>query len=323
MGKEVYSAALDLLLQVGQYNFIELFTLYLRNAVVNNAEYIELMSEFMSQIIESESVLGEIANSGVIAYWVELGLSEADVGNGKINDNRISSLSFLLKIITTFFSTIEESETLMNLIMSLLNRTCRDASDILKYVSIGILFYLLEFFAERKSSYAPIIYRTLTFLLVETYTSSYMREYMSQNFTILFKNNSTIPIGILIEPYLKRLQVSDVSLEVFDYDFLSVLSDYPLISLKQAIQLIDIVGKCYLSELVYSKVSGVPFTQLASRFIQQQAMQDYLYVFTQYSLGLVIATEQGKIKKNTNKKKKIENIEEKLQQRNRILDMIS
>lgn len=334
LGNEIHSAAIDLLLQVGQFNFIEFFTMNLRNVTVDNLEYISLISEFAlhMRISESDTIIEEINMSGVVGYWVELGLAEAEAGTGKNNNNRASGMSFLITTVTTFFSSIEESENLMNSVLGLINRTCRDESEVLKYISAGMLFYLFDFLAEKKSNFAPIVYRTLTFLLVETYPVSAMREFLEKNFVMVFRNNPGIPIGILLEPYVKKLQASDTALEVFDYEFLGALAECAQLGLKQGIQVIDIVGKYYLNEPVYAKASGVPFTHIASKFIQLQVMQDYLFVFLQYSLNLVLSTELESCKVLTKvvnprgkKQKKPEEVplEEKKQQRNRILDMAS
>ena len=148
-----------------------------------------------------------------------------------------------------------------------------------------------------------------------------MREYIICNFSIIFKSNPTIPISILLDPFLKRLQVSELRLDIFDYDFLSIIAQYPRLSIKYAIQLIDIVGKLYLNDIFYSKASSVPFTHLASRFLLQATMQEYLFMFTKYSLNQIILIDQLNLKQLYNKDK--DDILEKLQQRNRILDMIN
>ena len=317
LGKEVFGSSLDLILQIGQYNYIELFTLHIRN-LLETKEYIDLTSEFMYQIKDSESIKEDIENCGIVAYWAELSIKEAEAGIGKSNDSRAAGLSLLTRLVSTFNAKLEESETLLNSILGLINRTCRDDNRLLKFLSLGMMFYLFEFLTHFQSSYAPIVYRTLTFLLVETYSFIDIREYVQQNFANLFKNNTNIPITILIEPYIKRLQVPDTVLEIFDYEFLAVLAQYSLLPLKNAVQLIDIIGKYYLNELTYSKASGVPFTYIASRFIQEKTMQDYLFMFSQYSMNLVITTEQASLSK-----KKPPDFEEKKQQRKRILDMIS
>ena len=335
-GQEVNTAAIELLLQIGQYNYIDFFTLQLKNLIADNSEYIAMVTEFLQHIAQSESTAEEISNSGVVAYWVEMGISEAEAGTGKNRDSRASGMCFLMSIIRCFYTTVEENENTMNSILGLINRTCRDESEGMKYMAIGMLFYLLDFLANKKSAFAPIVYRILTFLLVETYSINAMREFIQQNFVQIFNKNPGIPIGIILDPYIKKLQVSDISLEIFDYDFLSVLSESSQLTIKNGIQVIDIIGKYYLNEVTYSKASGVPFTHIASRFIQQQAMQDYLYMFIQYSLNIVVETELQKTKgfKNPKPRKpkadKTEEVQkpqispqEKIQQRNRILDMVS
>lgn len=319
MENELYNTVIDLILQIGQYDYFELFTLHLRNVLTDTKDYIDTVCAFVLQIDESESISEDIRTSGIIPYWVQQALKEAEAGPGRSPDNRVSGLCLLVKLVYTFTSTIEESENSMASILALINRTCRDENELLRNISIGMMFYLFEFLMNANSAYGPILYRTLTFLLVETYSTVATREYMLNNFIIIFKNSRDIPVNTLLDPYIKRLQVLETSLEIFDYDFLSAVSQYPLLPLKLAIQLIDLIGKYYLNEIANSKASGVPFTYLASRFIEEQPMQEYLYMFSQYSLNLAISTDQIKYKSNV----KPDDYEEKIQQRNRILDMIS
>lgn len=315
---DVKSHVIDFWLQIGPYSFIEFFTVLLRNTLSDNREYYECICDILEHAKDSSSSIEDLADSGVLSYWCEMAGKDSDFGYGKPKDYRATGIIFLSKIVTVFINYFENNESQMNSILGLLNRTCRDDNKILRYLSVGIMFHLFDLLAEWKSNFAPVLYRTLTFLLVETYASTEMRQFIQDNFALIFKKNENIPIGIIVEPYLKRLQVLDVPLEIFDYDFISVLSQYPLLSLKQAIQLIDLVGKFYLNDPVFAKLSGVPFTQVASRFISQGPMQEYLNMFCQYSLGLSVSTESKKLKKG----KKPPEFEESVQQRNKILDIV-
>ncbi|CAG9316961.1 unnamed protein product [Blepharisma stoltei] len=311
VGSELYSGVIELFLQIGQGNFIELFTLHIRNIMTNTTEYINLMSDFLPFLSESESIFQEIISSGVIAYWRELGIREAD-SNGIDNYNqRVPAINFLVSIITQLYSKISENELLINSIISFLNRVSRDQSFCLKCIAIAQLFNLLEFFANQESQFAPIVYRALTFLLLENYSSSMMREFMTENFRIIFKNNQAIPISILLDPLIKKLQVYEEDYFSFDFDFLITIAQHPRLLIQHAIQLIDILGKVYVNSLIFCKASGVPFTYLAARFIEQTVMQEYLYMFVRYSLNLVLSAEQNK-----------SNPELK-QLRNSIMDLIS
>ena len=51
--------------------------------------------------------------------------------------------------------------------------------------------------------FAPILYKSMTFVLIESYLSIELRESLLKNFIELFKNHPNIPIAILCEPLLK------------------------------------------------------------------------------------------------------------------------
>ncbi|CAG9333687.1 unnamed protein product [Blepharisma stoltei] len=327
-GNAIFPNLVEFLLQIGQQNYVELFTLHLRNAIPDSKEYLNLMNDFLPLLSESQTAYDDIADSGVVGYWLELGMREAESGQNHDPGTRSCALYFLLHLLTEFFPKISSNEILVNAVLSLLNRTCRDESKALQNMAVGMLFLLLEFFAGEKSNYAPIVYRTLTFLLVENYSHNEMREYLECNFRMTYKTIGSIPVGVLLEPLVKRLQLSEVHLDVFDFDFLVALSQHPSLTVKHAIQLIDIVGKTYLNDLIRSRACGVPFTYLADRFVETEAMQDYLYMFSRYSLNLVLTCEQQNYQvKQGNPKNKHSiseaQMDELRQQRNLILDMIS
>lgn len=61
-------------------------------------------------------------------------------------------------------------------------------------IAVELLFRLLETFAKKKHHYAPNIYKTLTFLLVEFYYEVDMREMMLGLFINLFKQAADMPV---------------------------------------------------------------------------------------------------------------------------------
>ena len=52
---------------------------------------------------------------------------------------------------------------------------------------------------------APMLYKTLTFILVEFYWEIDIRELMLTHFVSLFKRVDSIPVAILCEPLLKQV----------------------------------------------------------------------------------------------------------------------
>lgn len=320
-GISVYKSALDMLLQIGQNRYLDLFGNQLSSLVTDTKEYVNILSEFLPHMTESESIYDEISVSGILEFWIEFCIKEIDSVTGKSIDTRIAVLGFVYSILNNFFVKVNDNENSMNSILGIINRTCRDENTMMRTISIGLMFQLFDLLANKKSPFAPIVYRTLTFLLVESYNISNTREYIAYNFSLIFKSNPNIPIGILLEPFVKRLQVSEISLELFDYDFLLVLSQYPKLSIKHSIQLIDVIGKLYLNEFIYSKASGVVYTYIASKHIHKEAMQEYLLMFTRYSLNLVLSTEQLMLQTPNAKQKT--SVSDSVQQRIKILDMVS
>ena len=320
-GKEAYSTASEMLMQLCQGNYIDLFTLRFPNSLLDPKEHVEVLAEFLEHLVQSQSTYEEIAQIEIVSYWINLALQEIESDSNV--ESRASAINLLMRVVEYFFSTIGNNENIMNSILNLINRTCRDESIYMKTIAVVYMFHLLQLLAAKKSQFAPIVYRTLTFLLVENYTNAEMRDFLERNFTLIFKSNANIPVGILLEPLVKRLQVSEISLEIFDYDFMITLAEYPNLSVKHGIQLIDIVGKLYLNDFIYSKAAGVCYTYLASRFIEHHTMHEYLFMFIRYSLNLVLATEQKSANPSIKKGKKDLNTPEQIQQRNRILDMVS
>ncbi len=67
------------------------------------------------------------------------------------------------------------------------------------------LFDLLDFLASRKHHLSAVIYKKIIFLLVENHEDTQMRSIILENMQLTFTQFSGIPLGFLIEPFLKQL----------------------------------------------------------------------------------------------------------------------
>lgn len=76
-------------------------------------------------------------------------------------------------------------------------------SSVLRISSSHFLFMLLNSFAQEKNKQAPVIYKALTFMMIEFYDNNELREEMLKSFWQLFVRNQQIPIGILLEPLIE------------------------------------------------------------------------------------------------------------------------
>jgi len=78
----------------------------------------------------------------------------------------------------------------------------------MRATSINLSFSLLFDFARDKNKFAPVIYKALTFMLIDGYHNHEIREEMMKNFVTLFTQYQNIPINILCEPLLKLIQIN-------------------------------------------------------------------------------------------------------------------
>jgi len=66
-----------------------------------------------------------------------------------------------------------------------MKKCTRDASNVLKFFSLNHLFRLLDKLATERNPYAAVLYKKLTFTLIENYTEVDVREFMLYNFMYL------------------------------------------------------------------------------------------------------------------------------------------
>ena len=120
-----------------------------------------------------------------------------------------------------------------------------------------------------RHKFAPTIYKTLTFILVEFYWEVETRDMMLKHFIHLFKRIENIPVAILCEPLLKQVQISQyhaTSLNVFDFEFFQVLAYHKKLNVQTSVHLMESLTKISLSSLFYSKVAINTLKTLIMRF---------------------------------------------------------
>lgn len=66
-------------------------------------------------------------------------------------------------------------------------RGCRDKLKIVSVLSVSLMTALLDQFAKDRNEYAPILYKALTFVLIEQYNNMDLREEILHNFIKLFR----------------------------------------------------------------------------------------------------------------------------------------
>ena len=114
---------------------------------------------------------------------------------------------------------------------------------------------------------------------------------------MLFKTTEGIPIGIVIEPLIKQLQVVDVSaktLNIYDLEFLMKAAEHPKLSQKHAIQLLDLFAKIYLNNLIFAPQAGRTLLKLITSDLDSEPIKEYVMKFVKIALATLFTSLKNK-----------------------------
>jgi len=204
-----FEVATPLLCEFGKYNYVELFTHYLKRFCKQDFEYFSLAINFIQPLAENKIIKEEIANAKIIPIWIDYALKKGDSDanpNCRLEDRSII-LSLLFEIWSFFPNIIEVNPEYADNIIKMAQRANRDKNESLQVISLTLLFNLMDHFAKDKKPYAPIVYKTLTFALVENHQKTKIREIILNNFKVTFEMFPNIPASIILEPYIKQVKI--------------------------------------------------------------------------------------------------------------------
>lgn len=139
-----------------------------------------------------------------------------------------------------------------------MKKATRESQNVLKFFSLNSLFRLLDKLATERNPFAAVLYKKLTFSLIENYNDLEVREFMLQNFIFLIQKYSSIPIDILLEPFVKQVMMNDTNINLPDMLMFKFLASHPKMKIRMAILLLDLLSKVYLNNITFSHLSFGP-----------------------------------------------------------------
>jgi len=102
-----------------------------------------------------------------------------------------------------------ENQTLLQSFGEVIRNGVMEKDNVFKINSIAVSFVLLDRLAQKKSSGAADVYKTLIYALIDNYRSKKCDKTVTKlllgNFLIIFTNNPLVPLTPLLEPYLAAL----------------------------------------------------------------------------------------------------------------------
>jgi hypothetical protein len=161
-----------------------------------------------------------------------------------------------------------EDEKTINNILKFFKTCIRDRSQIiLQLTSIVQLFRILINISDLKDVNAPIIYRTLVFFFLENYDDYYLREIFVNNFINLLEKKKSVPLVILLDPYLRHIKNSS-NYEVIDFSFLRFLINHHKMTLEILRDILDFLFYVCLTNKFFSRISKLLINEIIEKFLK-------------------------------------------------------
>ncbi|KAL4487004.1 hypothetical protein ABPG73_008863 [Tetrahymena malaccensis] len=283
--------------QYGQFNFVELFTTYLKVELPDTKDHMHFICTIIQPISSHPFILQEVLQNGIMEDWLEIAFECAQPYIQ--NELRLEALNFLSECWVNHPKKIEEAEQRATQIINDLVEGCNDSSQsvLLGINCQGQLFRLLMKLGKEKNFYAPKIYKALTQILISSLENLSMREFCLINFIDIFNEIPSIPVGIMLEPYITQIQASDKifeKLNVCDFQFLNFISRNRNLNTKLLVLLIDLLGKILLNNIIFSNIVHDCLMELLYKYYDIPQVQDYLNKFIKINLAMYYASEKKK-----------------------------
>eukprot|EP00698_Gefionella_okellyi_P018549 TRINITY_DN5570_c0_g1_i1.p1 TRINITY_DN5570_c0_g1~~TRINITY_DN5570_c0_g1_i1.p1 ORF type:complete len:1254 (+),score=279.86 TRINITY_DN5570_c0_g1_i1:91-3852(+) len=266
----------------------DLFSTHLRTALPKTAAYLVFIHELFLPLAESRAGGERLVAEGVVQYLLDISIKYAD--GGFAMEERLAALGLVTDVWRLFPDQVEQKQDGCRLVLTVLKKGCRDVHTDIQVLSLGYMFGLLDSFIPSHNAFAPVLYKTLIFCLIENNGDDVVREYTVANMTILLETQPSIPVGILVEPLVKQLLVRGYTNTHFD--FLIALSKHARLSVKHALMLLDVFGKMSVSDALHGRVATVPLLIILTRFHSDQQVVEYIEQYGKLVLTLFINVEK-------------------------------
>ena len=266
-----------------------LFAIHLRAVMPSPLSYMALAHDLLEPMAANRECMDALVREGVIDLIIGLALRHGEPQLAP--DVRGTALSLLCEVWLLIPQEIEMGARadVPKAILTLLKKAARDASLSLQIGALTNLFQLLGGFANEAHSYAPYIYKTLIFSLIENHSNEVAREFIVCNIIQTLESMPHVPVGVVVEPVVKQASLHGYN--NLDFDFFISLSKHPRLTVRHGLMTLDLLGKICLNDPLFGRVGTVPFLILAKRFGDVEVVQEYIERFAKVALSMFMHIE--------------------------------
>eukprot|EP01022_Parablepharisma_sp_SALTPOND_P005532 TRINITY_DN1227_c0_g1_i1.p1 TRINITY_DN1227_c0_g1~~TRINITY_DN1227_c0_g1_i1.p1 ORF type:complete len:1400 (-),score=306.14 TRINITY_DN1227_c0_g1_i1:7123-11322(-) len=324
---EIQAAAIELMVNIGKGKIGELFKVHLKALFQENKEYLRFLSQIMQPLATvktDESVKKEI--TGLLESWLEIACGQVDNDGRHTPQDRSIALGLICQMWLWFPVVFDRKEEVEDYVLNVLMRATRDKSQALQYYALSLLFELLEEFGASKRPFAPIIYKALTFSLIELYQNVSIRNFLEGNFVAIYRAFPAIPIGVLLDPLTKQMQALDYSkheLNLCDFTFLFNLVYHPKFPLKSMVPILDVLSQIMFNDATYAPLAKSVFLSILNKYDEPDGLvKEYGKKFIKNAFNAILSNiRKSNKKKDSNVQKRYHNYQAFKEEQEKELEM--
>ena len=172
-----------------------------------------------------------------------------------LNENEDMSIS-LTVLGDAFFYFFPFEEDLIKQILDYFNNCISNNSENIFSTAVSQIFNLMERFGEIKNEYGPPLYKNIVYSLISNYDNENKREFILLSFEKFLNNHQTVPIDILLEPYLRNISASK-NFAVCDFVFLFKIIEHPRINGSLLKAILRFILRVSLENMYYARTANL------------------------------------------------------------------
>jgi len=265
----------------------EFLCIDLLSAQINVVRYMELMHELVMDN-EGHPVIIEFTKNAIPPRLVTHAMCYSESHMSTLC--RQTAIGLLSQLWVSFPTDLEASAEIPKAILVAINKGIRETDDLsLRLFSVAVLFHLMEKFADQHRTYAPHVYKTIIFALIEFHALEPMRDFIVANLSAALTSLPFAPVGVLVVPLVKQISLHGFT--NLDLDFMKLLSHHQTLDVKDAMRLMDMCAKVALNDTIFSRAATEPLLCLIKRFSLNKSVVRFLSKVAQSAVYLLDETK--------------------------------
>ena len=241
-------------MKILDYNYLIIYFFKLENKIK------DFFNELRKKVINGEKKKVYEFYSSILPILKDINssfLKELQSFLFEICFNEKDDISYSLSILgDAFFYFYPLDNETTNIIIDYFIANIKNENENIYSTGITQIFCLMERFGEYKIQYAPILYKNMVILLIENYDNEIKREFILLNFEKFFNNHQTVPIDILLGPYLKKL-LNIENYAICDLLFIFKIIEHPRLINSMLISIIQFILKITLNNKFYNRTANL------------------------------------------------------------------